>query len=105
MINGSGSRRFFQEKLRMRAARGRTTGVSSKRFSGLCVSGRRGATFPRLSGTGTRSFSAFAALPVGSPLGQGWRVRSDLRGLDEADFDYVIVDGTIVQVHQHGTGA
>ena len=24
---------------------------------------------------------------------------------DEADFEYVIVDGTIVRVHQHGTGA
>src|SRR4051812_564318 len=38
-----------------------------------------------------------------SPMGQGWRVRSDLRGLD-ADFEYVIVDGTIVRVHQHGAG-
>ena len=24
---------------------------------------------------------------------------------DDADFEYVIVDGTIVRVHQHGTGA
>ena len=24
---------------------------------------------------------------------------------DEADFEYVIVDGTIVRLHQHGTGA
>src|SRR3954454_18414873 len=39
-----------------------------------------------------------------SPMGQGRRVRSDLRGLD-ADFEYVIVDGTIVRVHQNGTGA
>src|SRR3954470_13296802 len=39
-----------------------------------------------------------------SPMGQGWRVRSDLRDLD-ADFESVIVDGTIVRVHQHGTGA
>src|SRR3954466_11305747 len=38
------------------------------------------------------------------PMGQGWRVRSDLRDLD-ADFESVIVDGTIVRVHQHGTGA
>src|SRR3954454_15969659 len=55
MINGSGLRRFFQEKSRIRAARERTTGFSSKRFSGLCVLERRGATFPRLSGIGTRS--------------------------------------------------
>src|SRR3954447_23140446 len=48
-----------------------------------------------------------------SPMGQGWRVRSDLRGLGgrcgfcfaALRVEYVIVDGTIVRVHQHGTGA
>src|SRR4051795_6543187 len=52
-------------------------------------------------------------LSVLSPMGQGWRVRSDLRGLvGRCGFcfaalrvEYVIVDGTIVRVHQHGTGA
>jgi len=106
MINGSGLHRFFQEKLRIRAARERTTGFSSKRFFGLCVSGHLGATFPRLSGTGTRSFSAFAdGSRLACSIGSSRPCRTRRTSSTEADFEYVIVDGTIVRVHQHGTGA
>src|SRR3954453_945668 len=40
-----------------------TTDVLSRRFSGLLVLERHGATFPRVTETGTRSFSAFVDGP------------------------------------------
>jgi hypothetical protein len=95
MINGSGSRRFFREKSRMRAARGRTTGFSSKLFFGLCVLGHLGATF--------RSISVFQRFRRWVRRGVFDQVFAALS--DDADFEYVIIDGTIVRVHQHGTGA
>src|SRR4051812_39115438 len=69
---------------------------------------RSGSLACACRGAVARPSRGFRELELGlsalSPMGQGWRVRSDLRDLD-ADFEYVIVDGTIVRVHQHGTGA
>ena len=59
MISGSGSPRLFRERSEIQGAQGPTTDVLSRRFSGLRVLERHGATFPRVTGTGTRSFSAF----------------------------------------------
>jgi hypothetical protein len=46
------------------------------------------------------SFQAF------SPLGPAWAFERIFQLLsDDADFEYVMVDGTIVRVHRHGQGA
>ena len=50
---------------------------------------------------------------IGTAFGSGSRVgrKREFGGVffntlaDGPDFEYVIVDGTIVRVHQHGTGA
>ena len=45
-------------------------------------------------------------LPAVSPLGDKGIYESLFKTLsDDPDFEYVMVDGTIVRVHQHGTGA
>src|SRR4051794_31340854 len=45
-------------------------------------------------------------LPAVPKMGKTGRLRADFTVLSEdADFEYVILDGTIVRVHQHGTGA
>ena len=50
---------LFRERLEIRGVQGLTTAFLSKRFCGLFGLERPGATFPRISGSGTRSFSAF----------------------------------------------
>jgi len=83
----------------MRAARG---GQPAFRRSGSLDRAGRGAV--------ARPSRGFRELELGlsalSPLGQGGVFDRIFEALsDEADFEYVIVDGTIVRVHQHGTGA
>src|SRR3954471_1013605 len=63
MIRGSGLPRLFRERSEIQGAQAPTTDVLSRRFSGLLVLERHGATFPRVTGTGTRSFSAFVDGP------------------------------------------
>ena len=100
MISGSGSPGLFRERLEIRGAQGLTTDFLSKRFSGLFGLERPGATFPRISGIGTRCFSDFRRWVRSGVFDQIFEALSA-----DADFEYVIVDGTIVRVHQHGSGA
>src|SRR3954464_5560054 len=95
MINGSGSHRLFREKSGMRAARERTTGVSSKRFSGLCVSWR---DLPEAFGNW--NFQRFRRWARAGVFDRIFEALSD-----DADFEDVIVVGTIVRVRRQGTGA
>ena len=84
----------------MRAARGRTTGGFVEAVLWIVRVGAPWRDLPEAFGNWNLSFSAFAAGPGGGVFDRIFEALSD-----EADFEYVIVDGTIVRVHQHGTGA
>ena len=68
-------------------------GVPAKPFCGLPAPGRHGATCPMSSGCGTRSSNKGTFEHVFKVLSA------------DADFEYVLIDGTIVRLHQHGARA
>jgi transposase len=75
------------------------------------VPGRRGGVVDRAHGrTVARSAALLRELVFGverfrrwAPKGVFERVFKELSG--EPDFEYALIDGTIVKVHRHGTGA
>ena len=77
-----------------------TTVFSSRAFCGGCERDVRGAIFRRGLGSGTASFQRFRRL---AKRGVFKRVFNALS--DDPDFEYVFVDGTIVQAHQKASGA
>src|SRR5918995_2637847 len=95
MISGSGSPRLFRERLEIRGAQGLTTDSLSKRFSGLFGLWR---DLPQ--DFGNWNFQRFRRWVRSGVFDQLFGALST-----DADFEYVIVDGTIVRVHQHGSGA
>ena len=72
------------------ARRDVTTGCSSRACCGSCGPDRPGATCPR-------RFSRW------SRKGVWWRIFEAMS--DDPDFEYLIVDSTIVRAHQHSAGA
>ena len=97
MISGSGSPRLFRERLEIRGAQGLTTDFLSKRFSGLFGLWR---DLPKDFGNWNSVFQRFRRWVRSGVFDQLFGALST-----DADFEYVIVDGTIVRVHQHGSGA
>src|ERR671925_1596003 len=95
----SALRRFFLARKAILAAPAQITGCFSRPSSGLPAPVRRGATCLSTSAIGTRFGDAF----------DDGRSKASSNGSSTAcpmtDFEYVIIDGTIVRVHQHGTGA
>src|SRR3954464_10448692 len=103
MISGSGSPRLFRERLEIRGAQGLTTDFLSKRFSGLFGLERPGATFPRISGSGIRCFrDSVGGLEAACLISFSKPCR---RMPTSSTSSSMALDGTIVRVHQHGTGA
>ena len=97
MISGSGSPRLFRERLEIRGAQGLTTDFLSKRFCGLFGLWR---DLPQDFGNWNSVFQRFRRWVRSGVFDQMFEALSA-----DADFEYVIVDGTIVRVHQHGSGA
>jgi hypothetical protein len=87
-VHGSGLRRNRRAKRETQAAADVTIGSLSKPFFGSRAPARRGAICRKRSANGSPSIRA-------SPAGL----------IDDPDFEYVLIDGTLVRVHQHGTGA
>ena len=82
------------------AAAGVTTGFLSKRFFGLRGPVRRGRDLPEAFG---KWFTVYTRFWRWTQKGVWERVFKAL--CDDPDFEYVLIDGTLVRVHQHGTGA
>lgn len=81
-------------------ARASTRGFSWTRFFGWRGRARRGAICRTLSGPGTRSIRGSGggrATAYGRVLSRPWA--------DDPDFEYPIIDSTIVRAHQHAAGA
>ena len=97
MISGSGSHRLFRERLEIRGAQGLTTDFLSKRFSGLFGLWR---ALPQDFGNWNSVFQRFRRWVRSGVFDQMFEALAA-----DADFEYIIVDGTIVRVHQHGSGA
>ena len=97
MISGSGSPRLFRERLEIRGAQGLTTAFLSKRFSGLFGLWR---ALPQDFGNWNSVFQRFRRWVRSGVFDQMFEALAA-----DADFEYIIVDGTIVRVHQHGSGA
>ena len=97
MISGSGSPRLFRERLEIRGAQGLTTDFLSKRFSGLFGLWR---DLPQAFGNWNSVFQRFRRWVRSGVFDQMFEALAA-----DADFEYIIVDGTIVRVHQHGSGA
>jgi hypothetical protein len=97
MISGSGSHRLFRERLEIRGAQGLTTDFLSKRFSGLFGLWR---DLPQDFGNWNSVFQRFRRWVRSGVFDQMFEALAA-----DADFEYIIVDGTIVRVHQHGSGA
>src|SRR5918993_187349 len=97
MISGSGSPRLFRERLEIRGAQGLTTDSLSKRFSGLFGLWR---DLPQDFGNWNSVFQRFRRWVRSGVFDQMFGALAA-----DADFEYIIVDGTIVRVHQHGSGA
>ena len=97
MISGSGSPRLFRERLEIRGAQGLTTDFLSKRFSGLFGLWR---DLPQDFGNWNSVFQRFRRWVRSGVFDQMFEALAA-----DADFEYIIVDGTIVRVHQHGSGA
>ena len=97
MISGSGSPRLFRERLEIRGAQGLTTDFLSKRFSGLFGLWR---DLPQAFGNWNSVFQSFRRWVRSGVFDQMFEALAA-----DADFEYIIVDGTIVRVHQHGSGA
>jgi hypothetical protein len=100
MRNGSGFRRCFPVKLVTLAVVGLIIGYSWKPFSGLLGRVRLGAICRRRPGTGTRAFQRFRRWALKGVFESVFNILSE-----DLDFKYAMIDGTIVPVHQHGTGA
>jgi transposase len=97
MSNGNASLLFFREELEIRGSRLRTIAAFWKLCCGLCGSWR---DLPESFGQWNSVFKRF----------RRWTRRGVFEQIcaalsEDADFEYVIIDGTIVRVHQHGTGA
>ena len=77
-----------------------TIGSSSKPFCGLPVPVPHGAICPTVFGLWNSVFQRFRRW---ARKGVFERVFEELSV--DADFEYVLIDGTIVRLHQHGAGA
>ena len=96
----SGLRRSCQAKPVILAAVGVTTGSLSKPFFGLHARARRGEIYRKRFG---KWFTVYTRFWRWAKKGVWERVFKAL--CDDPDFEYVLIDGTLVRVHQHGTGA
>jgi transposase len=77
-----------------------TTGFLSKPFFGLRARARRGEIFRKRSASGSPVYTRFWRWAQ-----KGVWERVFKAFCDDPDFEYVRIDGTLVRVHQHGTGA
>jgi transposase len=80
--------------------KGSTTGCSWKACCGLCVPALPGVIFRRCSGDWNSVFRRFSRWSI---KGVWWRIFEAMS--DDPDFEYLIVDSTIVRAHQHAAGA
>ena len=82
------------------AAAGATTGSLSKRSFGLRARARPWRDLPEAFG---KWFTVYTRFWRWAQKGVWERVFKAL--CEDPDFEYVLIDGTLVRVHQHGTGA
>ena len=99
MRSGSGLRLCFLASPAIRVAAARITAAFLKRFFGLPAPAR-------LGGICILSLGGGIDLPALSPLGGERCFEILFKALSgDPDFEYAMIDGTIVRVHQHGAGA
>ena len=82
------------------AARDPTLVVSSRRCCGSRAPGARGAICPRRQAKWNSVFKRFRRWVKADAFYRMFRALAE-----DADFEYAMIDGSIVKVHRHGQGA
>jgi transposase len=100
MSSGSGSRRFFPARRETPAGREITIECLWKGFLWIVRTGAPWRDLPPCFGTWFAVWKRFRRWAL---KGVFEKVFEELSG--ERDFEYALIDGTIVKVHRHGTGA
>src|SRR4029079_517272 len=100
MRSGSASRSCVHAKRATRDGTARTIAASSMVCSGFSERERPGAIFRTSSGTGNSQFQRFRRW---AKNGVWEHIFNELR--ENPDYEYLIIDATVVRAHQHAAGA